>query len=224
MLIIVSGTGTEIGKTHFTCGLAKALGTFASVAALKPIESGVPEGREGEDGLALRLVSTTPVAPPPYQLRAPLSPHRAGSLEGIAIDEEIVRRYVQSAAAEITIVELPGGLFSPLSKATTNADLAARLSPDVLLLVAPNRLGVLHDVGATLRAATTVPLAVSTIVLVAAAVPDNSFATNAGDLIDVAHGLPILEIPRGSTSAIGDLASVRRLARDLSERRGRVRA
>ena len=53
-------------------------------------------------------------------------------------------------AAPITIIETAGGLFTPLGRGVTNLDLVRALGPSVVLLVAPDRLGVLHELTATL--------------------------------------------------------------------------
>ena len=44
------------------------------------------------------------------------------------------------------VVELAGGLFSPLAPQLTNAEVIAALAPTFTFLVAPDRLGVLHDI------------------------------------------------------------------------------
>ncbi len=80
----------------------------------------------------------------------------------------------------ITLIESAGGAFSPLNEQATNFDLALQLQPALVLLVAPDSLGVLHDVGATLRAmATSPPTLVS---LSAARPPDESTGRNATEL------------------------------------------
>ena len=73
--------------------------------------------------------------------------------------------------------------------------LLALLTFGLIWFVAPDRLGVLHDVTATVRAASTVGLAVHHIVLSAPAVPDASTGTNAGEL---RVGLPVTSLPRAS--------------------------
>jgi len=78
-LLVVTGTGTEIGKTHTACALASAWGRSAKVAAVKPIESGGTA-----DGDALGRVSTFHVTRcrAPYMYANPVSPHLAGRREG----------------------------------------------------------------------------------------------------------------------------------------------
>ncbi len=50
-VIVVTGTGTEIGKTVVTAALAAvALSAGRSVAVLKPAQTGVAAGRAGRRG------------------------------------------------------------------------------------------------------------------------------------------------------------------------------
>jgi dethiobiotin synthetase len=212
-LVVITGVGTDIGKTHVTAALALAWGRETPVLAYKPVESGVV-GHAGPDETRLASVSTFHVKHPLLQLRlrAPVSPHLAARLEGAELDLRAVV-HVTDSLRQLTdvLVELPGGLFSPLSDAKVNADLVRQLMPDLVLLVAPNRLGVLHDVRAVAEAARARRLVLDGVVLSAAAVNDASAATNAAELI-VTSRLPLLaDLPRAS---IEELAASRPL-RDL---------
>ena len=211
-LIVVTGTGTEIGKTHTTCALL--LAAQGRAFGFKPIESGVT-GTEGDDGRALRLASGTfhvKREPAPYLFRRAVSPHLAAREEGRDIDLDVAASAIARAPtdAHALLVELAGGLFSPLGAALTNADLALRLAPDAILLVAPDRLGVLHDVGATLRAARAAGLDITALALVQPEHPDLSTGTNAGEL-RLLGAPPVFELPRGSAEAIAALPETRAL-------------
>ena len=113
-----------------------------------------------------------------------MSPHRAARAEGVTLDLAGLAAEVEGVRAlgELVLVELPGGLFTPLAEGVLNVDFVGRLRPDAVLLVAPDRLGVLHDVLATTRAARAAAVDLRGIVLVAPAVPDASTGTNAEDL------------------------------------------
>lgn len=208
-VVVVTGTGTEIGKTTFAAALAVAWGrTGARVAAVKPIESG-----DGSDGRTLGQVSTFHVTrfQSPYLLPHPVSPHLAARKVGVTIEVEKVIASLAEVRSEAdgVIVELAGGLFSPLAPSVTNADLVAALAPDTTLLVAPDRLGVLHDVAATTRAA--VRIAFAGIVLSAPALPDASTGTNAEELRLVTD-VPVLAVlPRAPVEMLAlELADVLR--------------
>jgi dethiobiotin synthetase len=212
-VVVVTGTGTGIGKTHATASLLVAwarvlreLGVEAPlVAGLKPVESGVVAGGPS-DFATLGQASTFHVKryPPPYLLARAVSPHLAAADEGRTIELAEVRRYVEQVR-ELThavAVELPGGLFSPLAPELVNADVALALAPDAVLLVAPDRLGVLHDVAAATRAATAIGLAISGIVLVAPEVPDASTGTNARELATVTRAPVVADLPRADVPTL----------------------
>jgi dethiobiotin synthetase len=200
-LIVLSGTGTEIGKTHIAEALLlgwRALGIRA--VGLKPVESGV-DGSAPSDNERLAAASAFHVKPP-YVLRLPVAPHLAARHGGVRLEPLAIASNISEARtqAPITLLELPGGLFSPLTDDVLNAEFAASLAPDATLLVAPDRLGVLHDVLATLRAATTVPLPLYGIVLSTPARPDLSTGTNAAELRARAT-IPLLAVADRRTPA-----------------------
>ena len=203
-LVVVTGVGTEIGKTHVAAGLVAAWGREAAVLGYKPIESGVV-GDAGSDEALLRSVSTFHVKHPPVQfrLRAAVSPHLAARAEARAVPfAEIVADVSRLRADTAVVVELPGGLFSPLTDTTCNADLALALAPDVILLIAPDRLGVLHEVRAGYEACRARGLPLDGVVLSAPATPDLSTSTNAEELARTS-GLPVLaSFPRASRESL----------------------
>ncbi len=81
-----------------------------------------------------------------------------------------------------SLIETAGGLCSPLSLSTSNLDLVIGAGSVVLVLVAPNRLGVLHDVLACVALLRHAALAPPLIVLTEAAGRDPSSSTNAREL------------------------------------------
>lgn len=182
--VVVLGTGTGIGKTHVGVALLRALASGGlSVAGLKPIESGVGSGTS--DAELLREAGTFHVKqPPPYVFAEPVSPHLAARHAGRRIEIPPVLSWIELSEADVTIVETAGAMLSPLSSSLTNLSLAAALAPDFLLLVAPDRLGVLHDVRAALLAFRALApwLPQPCVVLQAPAQVDASTGTNAAEL------------------------------------------
>jgi dethiobiotin synthetase len=207
-LIVVTGTGTGIGKTHVSCALLTALRATTRALGFKPVESGV-HGDDENDGARLRVAShpTFHVKHPraPYLLRRPVSPHLAARESGVEITLERIVAATNDARClcDVLLVELAGGLFSPLGTWGTNAELLAALSPDAVVLVAPDRLGVLHDVEAARRAARGLRGArhpFDAIALVAPELADASTGLNAAEL----RGRELVaEVPRGT---VDDLA------------------
>jgi dethiobiotin synthetase len=203
--IVILGTGTGVGKTYFTTAIARALSSVKGVSAfaLKPVETGFTPMRSGGPPVgsdAARLEAATPNARrlrphPLFLFREPISPHLAARRERRAVSLTRVAAWAKSAEAlhdstrhRITIHETAGGVFSPLSATATNFDLAMRLEPAVWILVAPDALGVLHDVRATLLAMQHRGRAPDHLVLTASRAPDASTGSNSGELRRV--GLP----------------------------------
>lgn len=203
-LVVVTGVGTGIGKTHLAVALVRALASRGvRVAGYKPIESGLEVGTPGDADrlLAASLIKVEPA--PHFGFRAPVSPHLAAELEARPIDPMVIRDAVESARsrAHVTVVELAGGLFSPLSRTADNADLLAHLAPDLTLLVAEDCLGVLHNVRATSIAAKARGAGMLEVALVAPRNADASTGHNA-DFLASTHRVHL--VPRAGE---GELAA-----------------
>src|SRR5258708_34631412 len=81
-LVVVSGTGTGIGKTHFCEAILCAMaGTRRVVSGLKPAETGVAE-LDLSDADRLARASSFHVQHSAYKFGAPLSPHLAAREPG----------------------------------------------------------------------------------------------------------------------------------------------
>jgi dethiobiotin synthetase len=182
MRVVMLGTGTDVGKTYVTERVAAGLRTSTSVLALKPIESGVAEGSLG-DARRIARAAGHPAPLSTWRFTRPVSPHLAAREQGQSIDVAAVAQWVEASElanpARVTLIESAGGACSPLAPAATNIELAQSLEPALWVLIAPDSLGVLHDVTATLRA---LPRAPDAVVLTAARPRDASSGSNAAEL------------------------------------------
>ncbi len=201
--LIVVGTGTEIGKTHVTtCLLSFVRAQGRRVQAYKPIATGIEGLCEDAERHAEALAG--PYLHPTFAFRRPVSPHLAAREEARPIDLDAIRQRADDMGrdADAVIVEGAGGLFTPLSETMTNVALVQCLLPAALVLVAPDRLGVLHDVGACSAAARASGIAISAVVLSAPSAPDESTGSNALELARVGLG-PIAGVfPRARFDAV----------------------
>jgi dethiobiotin synthetase len=171
----ITGTDTGIGKTVISCALAaRARQLGVSVAAMKPVESGI-EARPlpgtatisdaervqaaSGSGDALSLIR-------PYVLTEPLAPAVAAQRAGVVLDLAVLdaARAQLERGRERLLVEGAGGLLVPLTWDLSFAGLFARWQCD-LVLVAGNRLGVLNHVLLTVQAAERAGLPIAAIVL-----------------------------------------------------------
>jgi dethiobiotin synthetase len=153
-VIVVTGTGTEVGKTAVTAALAATvLGAGRSVAVLKPAQTGVGPGEPGDVAEVVRLagpVTAAELARYPEPL-APATAARRAGLPTVA-PERIARAAHELAERhDLVLVEGAGGLLVRFDDAgTTLADAAALLAAPVLV-VAPAGLGTLNMTELTVR-------------------------------------------------------------------------
>jgi 8-amino-7-oxononanoate synthase len=214
-VVVVCGTGTGIGKTHFAEALLLALGDlFDRVVGLKPVETGVSES-VFTDRARLDRFSTFHVKQEGYAFALPLSPHLAAREARESIRPDVVVSLVEEARsqADVTVVELAGGLFTPLSEEVVNAEVIPPANPDLTLLIAPDRLGVLHDVLAACKAARTVAVRLDGVVLMAPEVEDASSQRNAIELRRILADIAVFSLPRATPDALAQLDTMKCLAR-----------
>lgn len=148
MRVLLVGTGTDVGKTHVTCALAAlARARGQRVLSYKPLATGVRRGEVCEDAALHARATAGPYVPPTFAYERPISPHLAAREEGRPIDLAAIVACADGLSRDVTLlVETAGGLFSPLDETRTMADLVLALAPDAVVLVAADRLGVLHEV------------------------------------------------------------------------------
>lgn len=145
----ITGTDTEIGKTHATCALlATAAQQGLRAVGLKPVAAGTDAAGHNDD--VLRLMAASNVVLPertinPWLLNEPLSPHIAARLAGIEITTDPILNSFNAAndLADLILVEGVGGLYAPLSETLSQPDLIHVLDIPVILVVGL-RLGCLN--------------------------------------------------------------------------------
>jgi dethiobiotin synthetase len=216
--VVVSGTGTNIGKTHLSEALLLTLqGTFRRVTGLKPVETGLDQASLS-DGERLERASSFHVQQSGYLFAPALSPHLAAREAGQTIELGAIRSMIESiqAEADLTLVELAGGLFTPLSQSLLNVDVVRALSKNFSVLVAPDRLGVLHDVLASTRAAAAMGVSFNAIVLMAPEKQDASYHHNATELLIFMAGTPVHALPRAPVGELLHHPALIALAREIS--------
>jgi dethiobiotin synthetase len=218
-LVVVTGTGTGIGKTHLSEALLRTLqGSFPRVVGLKPVETGAGAGAP-LDRDRLDAASSFHVKQSGYVFLPSVSPHLAAREAGQPIELDVIRSMVANAQneCELTLVELAGGLFTPLAPALLNVDVIRRLRANFSLLVAPDRLGVLHDVLAATRAAATVGVTFNAVALMAPEVMDPSTHRNLLELRAFIPSTRVHELPRASVADLVTNPALGVLVREILE-------
>ncbi len=212
--LFVTAAGTHHGKTFVGVGLARALVRAGHrVVAVKPVESGVAD--VPHDAVALAGAVAEPDLAHVigfHRAERPLSPY-ACHLEGepLAPSVEALASACVGCARRgaALLVEGAGGLLTPLDAATDMADLARALHMP-LLVVAPDRLGVLSDTLSLAIVAQHRGLEIAAVVLTrASAQPDASARTNERVLGERLGGVPVLVFPHvgdGDLDARADAA------------------
>ncbi|MFC3531591.1 dethiobiotin synthase [Vogesella facilis] len=156
----ITGTDTEIGKTHSAVKLVRHLQAQGKrVLAMKPVASGCelqPDGSLLNDDVA-RLVAATGQTDldlmNPYRFQPPVSPHIAAREAGVEIELALIAEHYQrlAADAEVVLVEGAGGWLAPLSDRYRMQELAQRLQLPVILVVGM-RLGCINHALLTAQA------------------------------------------------------------------------
>ncbi len=158
--LFVTGTDTEIGKTHSTAALLRALRAEGRhVQGMKPVASGctrIDGAWRNEDALALMAAAGSLADYAdinPFALPTPTAPQLAAAETGAEITlPAITAAYRRlSADADTVLVEGVGGWLAPLSDTLDQADLVRALNVPVLLVVGL-RLGCINHARLTERA------------------------------------------------------------------------
>jgi dethiobiotin synthetase len=155
-VLVVTGTGTEIGKTVTTAAVAAlAVAAGRSVAVLKPAQTGVAPGDPGDVDDVLRLAGSQVTPAELGRYPEPLAPGTAAARAGMApVRPAQIAEAAEKLAAshDLVLIEGAGGLLVHLdAEGATLAD-AARLLGAPVLVVARAGLGTLNSVQLTAEA------------------------------------------------------------------------
>jgi dethiobiotin synthetase len=201
-VIVVTGTGTEIGKTVVTAAVAAAaLARGLSVAVLKPAQTGLAAGEDGDVEVVRRLAGEVTCAEL-ARFPEPLAPATAARRAGLApVRPKDVAEAAEKLAAEhdLVLVEGAGGLLVRLDDdGATLADAAAELGAPVLV-VTPAGLGTLNMTALTAEALRARGLEQLGVVVGSwPGTPDLAARCNLADLPEAA-GAPLLgAVPEGA--------------------------
>jgi dethiobiotin synthetase len=194
-VIVVSGTGTEIGKTVVTAAIASAFRAQGrSVAVVKPAQTGVAPGEPGDVAEVARLagdVSGVEVARFPEPL-APATAARRAGVDPVRPSQVVEAVEKMAGEHDLVLVEGAGGLLVRLDDdGATLADVARLLGAPVLV-VAPAGLGTLNATALTAEALRARELELLGVVVGSwPAEPDLAARCNLADLPEAA-GAPLL--------------------------------
>ena len=139
--IVVTATGTDIGKTVFAAALTAALdGCY-----WKPVQAGLDDGSDLERVGRLSGLPAERLLPEAYRLTTPCSPHRAAEIDGVTIDVDALE---PPRCDRPLVIEGAGGVLVPFTRQATFADVMARWRLPVVLVAATSLGTISHSLTA----------------------------------------------------------------------------
>lgn len=167
--LVVTGSGTEIGKTFVACALIRALRAQGRAAdALKPVVTGfddrAPEGSDPAlllDALGEAVTAETLARVSPWRFAAPLAANLAAEAEGRTLAFQDIADLCRARIAQtsgLLVIEGAGGVMAPTDAAATFLDLIAALAAPALLVTGSYLGSISHTLTAlaTLEGASAV--------------------------------------------------------------------
>ncbi len=158
--LFITGTDTDVGKTHVACQLIQQyVAQGLKVVGMKPVAAGceLVDGEWVNEDVQKLMAASNVNAPielvNPYCFNDYIAPHLAAKKAGTEIKiEPIKQAYDQLATmADVVIVEGAGGFLVPLNSKASLADLAETLAIPVILVVGI-RLGCINHTLLTVEA------------------------------------------------------------------------
>jgi dethiobiotin synthase len=159
VLVVVAGTGTEVGKTWFASGLCRELRRRGlAVAARKPAQSYEAPPAPGSTDAEILAGATgekaTEVCPPWRWYGKAMAPPMAAASTGKPPFglRELAGELRWPAGARVGVVEQAGSIGSPQADDGDGVDMVELLRPRLVVLVARPGLGTLGEISLAMRA------------------------------------------------------------------------
>jgi dethiobiotin synthetase len=213
-VLIVTGTGTDVGKT--VCSAALAACASGRVAVVKPAQTGVADGSAGDLAEVTRLSGVRDT----YEFARypdPLSPHHAALMSNRpALDFAATAQRIDDLDTEydVVLVEGAGGLLVPFDSADgwTLIDLAHHLNAPLVVVTQPG-LGTLNHTTLTVNRIRDESLELAGIVIGSwPAQPDLAMELNVYDLRRMCPGAELGGVLPAGMSAMRDFRKRARAA------------
>jgi dethiobiotin synthetase len=167
LLVVLAGTGTEVGKTWVGCRLVRELRDAGrTVAARKPVQSFDPSDAVTDADLLAEASGEEPlvVCPAHRRYEVAMAPPMAAEVLGrpmirmaelldeLAASWSVPPPSQDPSRGSVGVVELAGGVRSPVAHDGDGVELIAGLAPDLVVVVADAGLGTINAVRTTLDA------------------------------------------------------------------------
>ncbi|HJR17205.1 MAG TPA: dethiobiotin synthase [Gemmatimonadales bacterium] len=183
MRLLITGTGSDVGKTVVGCALARSLRCSGKhVVAVKPVETGCI-GAPGDQEDGVLLAKATGQSQPShaiFRLSEQVAPPLASDRSGIIIDFDAlvlkIERY--GGEAEYLLIEGLGGLLSPVTWEWNMVDVARTVGASALV-VAVDRKDAINQTLLILSALELAGIPCAGVMLTSPEAPDQSTGLNA---------------------------------------------
>lgn len=170
--LFITGTGTEVGKTAVTAGLALlASSREIKTSLIKPVQTGTddyPPDIEVVNAIVKDLVRLPAELEQPYGFTIPASPHLAAAEAGTRIKiAKIMNAYRADAYfenTELLLIEGAGGLYVPIVDNYFMIDLIKDMKAPAILTTLPD-LGTLNHTLLSLKALESKGIPVAAIII-----------------------------------------------------------
>ncbi len=197
--VLVTGTGTEVGKTVVAAAIARTRADAGEkVAVFKPAVSGLDDQGEPDHHLLRRAAGSAQSDDEisPYRYGPPASPHLAAELAGELIDPKRLLAGAHRAAegADFLVCEGVGGFLVPLTPGYLVRDFARDLDLPVVIAASPG-LGTINHTLLTVEAARGAGLEVRSIVLTPWPDDPSPVELSNRDTIAALAGIPVEVLP-----------------------------
>jgi dethiobiotin synthetase len=161
VVVLVAGTGTDVGKTWVSVRLLEAWrGQGLAVAARKPAQSFAagPDPTDADLLAAATGEDPTGVCPAHRWYPVPMAPPMAAQAlgrPGPTMADLVGELDWPTADVDVAVVETAGGVRSPQADDGDVTDMVSALAPDHVVLVADAGLGTINAVRLSLAALAT---------------------------------------------------------------------
>jgi dethiobiotin synthetase len=216
-VVVVCGTGTEVGKTWVSCALLGELRRRGhSLAARKPAQSfdlDAEGARLGgpTDAELLGAASGEPadfVCPTWRSYHLAMAPPMAADALGLpafTVADLVGELSWPDERVELGLIETAGGVRSPQAADGDAADLIAAIDPDVVVLVADAGLGTINAVRLSLAALGSIGTGAEPVVVLDRFDGGHDLHRRNREWLEVRDGARVLCVP-GDECGLVDLA------------------
>ena len=208
MTFFITGTDTDVGKTHVTCLLLRALrAAGVDAVGMKPLCCGDRSDAEAIVAACDGSVEINDVNP--VWMRPPVAPFAASMIENRPVDLALIREKYELLKSRhaVVLMEGVGGWQVPITSDMLMSDLVKEWKMPVVL-VAANRLGVINHTLLTMESVKAAGLPVVGWVLNQATQPpeyDAAVVTNRSVLEHLLKAPLLAEIAYGAEPWPGSL-------------------